>query len=115
MNNIKLSITLSLLLVSMLGSSQAFAKNIKVSIGKIDKNTEIIIPFDPEDIEHKYECTDFHEAVFIRTNGTKIQPACASYGSLDSYVEPIIEGITFFSKGVKYKDAVLDVSKKKIR
>jgi len=36
MNNLKLNLIVSVLLVSMLGGSQAFAKNIEVRIGKID-------------------------------------------------------------------------------
>lgn len=116
MNKIKLSITLSLLLVSMLGSNQAFSKNMKVRIGKIADNKEIIIPDHYEAAaDHEIECRDYHLAVFIRTNSSKIQPACVNYGTLDSYVVPIEEGITFISDQVKYKDAVLDLDKNKIR
>lgn len=116
MNKIKLSITLSLFLISMLGSNQAFSKNMKVRIGKIADNKEIIIPDYYEAApDHESDCGDYQQAVFIRTNSSKIQPACVNYGSLDSYVVPIEEGITFISDYVKYKDAVLDVDKNKIR
>lgn len=115
MNKLKFGITFSLLLVSTLGSTQVFAKNINVSIGKIAEGKEIIIPDYEEKVEHESECEDYQQAVFIRTNSSKIQPACVNYGSLDSYVVPIDEGITFISGNVKYKDAVLDVDKNKIR
>lgn len=115
MNNLKLTLTISLLFVSILGGSQAFAKNIKVQIGKIAEGKEIIIPIDRETVEHAYECDEYQQAVYIRTNGSKIQPACANYGSLDSTVTPIDEGITFITNHIKYKDAILDVDKKKIR
>ena len=115
MNNLKLSLIVSALLVSMLGGSQAFAKNIEVSIGKIAEGKEIIIPGYGETLDHEYECRDSHQAVYIRTNGNKIQPACANYGNLDSGVTPIEESITFFNNSVKYKDAVLDTDKNKIR
>lgn len=115
MNNLKLSLTISLLLVSMLGGSQAFSKNIEVQIGKIAEGKEIIIPNYGETLDHEYECRDSHQAVYIRTNGNKIQPACANYGNLDSGVTPIEEPITFFNGSIKYKDAILDVDKKKIR
>lgn len=111
MNNLKLSITLSLVFLSMLGSSQAFAKNIKVSIGKIAEGKEIIVPH--ETIEHG--CDAYEHSVYIRSNGSKIQPACATYGTLDSVVTPIEEGIIFITKHIKYRDTVLDVDKKKIR
>lgn len=116
MNRLKFCITLSVLIVSILGSNQAFSKNMKVRIGKISDSKEIIIPDSyEEEVEHKSDCGDYHAAVFIRTNSSKIQPACVNYGSLDSYVVPIEEGITFISGYVKYKDAVLDTDKKKIR
>ena len=115
MNNLKLSLTISALLVSMLGGSQAFAKNIEVRIGKIDEGKEIIIPSYGETVEHEYECDQTQQAVYIRTGSNKIQPACVNYGSLDSTVTPLSEGITFITQEVKYKDAVLDVDKKKIR
>ena len=115
MNNLKLSLTISVLLVSMLGGSQAFAKNIEVRIGKIDEGKEIIIPSYGETVEHEYECDQTQQAVYIRTNGNKIQPACANYGNLDSGVTPIEESINFFNGSVKYKDAVLDTDKNKIR
>lgn len=50
MNNLKTSITLSLVLLSILRSSQAFAENIKVNIGKIADDKELIIFDDFEDI-----------------------------------------------------------------
>jgi len=115
MNNLKISITLSLLLLSMLGSSQAFAKNIKVNIGKIADGREIIIPDYEESLEHEYDCNESAQAVFIRSNGGKIQPACVNYGSLDSTVIPLGKGITFITNEIKYKDAILDVDRKKIR
>ena len=115
MNRLKFGIALSVLLVSMLGSSQAFSKNMKVIIGKIAEGKEIIFPGYQETVDHKYECKDSQQAVYIRTNSSKIQPACLNYGTLDSYVVPISEVITFISKHVNYKDAVLDTDKKKIR
>lgn len=117
MHKSKLILLLSLLSVSTLGSTQAFAKNIEVRIGKIAEGKEIIIPNnfdDEENLDHKYFCSDTHP-VFIRTKGSKIQPACLGYGSLDSQVTPIGEAITFITPFVEYKDAVLDVEKKKIR
>lgn len=115
MNNLKLSLTISLLLLSILGGSQAFSKNIEVQIGKIDKNKEIIVPNFGETVDHEYKCDNTQQAVYIRTNATKIQPACINYGSLDSTVTPIDEGITFITNDIKYKDAILEVDKKKIR
>ncbi len=50
MNNLKTSITLSLVLLSILRSSQVFAENIKVNIGKIADDKELIIFDDFEDI-----------------------------------------------------------------
>lgn len=50
MNNLKTSITLSLVLLSILRSSQAFVENIKVNIGKIADDKELIIFDDFEDI-----------------------------------------------------------------
>lgn len=50
MNNLKISITLSLVFLSILRSSQAFAENIKVNIGKIADDKELIIFDDFEDI-----------------------------------------------------------------
>jgi hypothetical protein len=115
MNKLKLGITFSLLLVSTLGSTQVFAKNINVRIGKIAEGKEIILPSYGETVEHAYQCDEYQQAVYIRTNGSKIQPACADHGRLDSTVTPIDEGITFISDKVKYKDAVLDVDTNKIR
>ena len=115
MNKLAFSLTLSLLIVSMLRGSQAFAKTIKVEIGRIDNNVEIIVPSDDATVDHEYKCRDSDQAVYIRTKGNKIQPACVNYGSLDSTVTPIYEGITFISDKVKYKDAVLDVDTNKIR
>lgn len=115
MNKLKLSITLSLLLATTLGSTQAFAENINVSIGKIDQGTEIIVPHFGETVDHEYKCRHADEAVFIRTKGTKIQPACVNYGSLDSTVTPFGKEITFITYDVNYKDVVLDLDKKKIR
>ena len=141
MNKLKLSINLSLVCLSMLGSSLAFAKNIKVSIGKLDEGKELIVPH--ETVEHEVYCNGYSQAVpvYIRTNTHKIQLACAKYGTLDSYVVPIgideeliesyldgdvivvksyaipieQEGITFITKHIKYREAILDVDKKKIR
>lgn len=115
MNKIKLSITCSLLLVSVLGSSQTFAKDIKVQIGKIDEGIEIIKPNWEETFDHDYECKQYDQAVFIRVKGSKIQPACVNYGSLDSTIMPLGEEITFITLKVDYKDAILDLDKKKIR
>ncbi len=115
MNSLKLSITLSLLFLSIFGSSQAIAKSIKVNIGKISDGREIIIPNNEEYLDHEYDCNESAQAVFIRSNGNKIQPACVSYGSLDSSVIPLGEGITFITDEVKYKDAVLDIDRKEIR
>lgn len=115
MNKLTFSLTLSLLIVSILGSSQASAKNIKVEIGRIDNSVEIIIPSSDATLDHEYQCRDSDQAVYIRTKSSKIQPACVNYGSLDSTVTPLAEGITFITLEVKYKDAVLDVDNKKIR
>jgi len=109
----KPSIIFSLLLA--LCSTQSFAKNIEVRIGKIDKDIEIIRPNYEEKLDHEYECANYDQAIFIRTKGSKIQPACVNYGSLDSTVTPLVEEITFITLDVDYKDAVLDLDKKKIR
>lgn len=127
MKNLKFSITLSLLFVSMLGSSQALAKSVKVKIGKISEGKELIIfdysgrgideEYDELYLEHTHNCGDDFVPVYMRINGNKIQPVCWIPARLDGigYVLPLGEGIDFNERGIKFRNATLDLDKKKIR
>lgn len=127
MNNLKLSITLSLVFLSMLGSSQAFAKIVKIKIGKISEGKELIIfgysdtavgeEYEEPYLEHRHVCGDNFSPVYMRINGNKIQPACWIPARLDGigYVLPLGEGIDFNERGIKFRNATLDLDKKKIR
>lgn len=121
MNNLKSSIKFGLFFLCILGSTQAFAENVKVKIGKIDKNTELIIfsDFDnTEKAEHSPYCNfdDTREVpAYIRLNGSKIQPVCWAPGKSTSVLTPIGESIHFLSEAVEFKEVVFDIDKKKIR
>lgn len=121
MNNLKSSITFTLFFLCTLGGTQAFADNVNVHIGKINKSTELIIFSDFEDTkttEHSPYCNfdDTNEVpAYIRLNGSKIQPVCWAPGKSTSVVTPIGESIHFSEINMKFKDAVFDTEKKKIR
>ena len=70
MSTFKLSITVSLLLISLLGSSHASAENAKVKIGKFSEGKELIIFDDFENTvkaKHSDIC-NFNTASYV--------PAC---------------------------------------
>ncbi|MDE4455273.1 hypothetical protein [Psychrobacter sp. DAB_AL62B] len=129
MNNLKLSLIVSVLLVSILGSSQAFAENVKVQIGTISKGKELIF-FDHSAVtvedatyltnktEHSIVCSDdFYVPAYIRVNGNKIQPVCwiPARGDGMGHIVPLGEGLDFYEEGIKFRSATLDLDKKKIR
>lgn len=122
MNNLKLSLTISLLLVSILGGSQAFAESVKVQIGKFSKDKELII-LSEDDINktsHSGYCSntsDYSIPAYIRINNIKIQPVCWYPARMDGVgvVVPIGEDIDFNERNIKFRDATLDLDKKKIR
>lgn len=122
MNNLKISLTISLLLVSMLGGSQAFAESVNVKIGKFAEDKELII-FDDFDstykADHRKSCNELGVSVpaYIRIKGVKIQPVCwyPARGDGMGFLVPLGEDIDFYEDGIKFSDAVLDLDEKKIR
>lgn len=123
MSTYKFSITLSLLLISLLGSSHASAANAKVKIGKFSEGKELII-FDNFENAVKAEHSDIcnfdtasYVPAYIRINGNKIQPVCwqPARGDGIGFVVPLGEEIDFNERDIKFKNATLDLDRKKIR
>ena len=123
MNKFKLSITLGLLLTTMLGSNQAFAENVKVKIGKFDEGKELIINNDDNTpigaFDHGSVCSEYYSftPAYIRINYSKVQPVCwqPARGDGLGFVIPLGEEIDFYEDGIKFRNATLDLDKKKIR
>lgn len=122
MDKLKLGITLSLLLVSTLGSTQAFAESVKVKIGKFAEGKELIIFDDFANTykaNHSNSCDEPGVSVpaYIKINNSKIQPVCWHPARTDGvgFVVPIGEEIDFNEKNIKFRNAILDLDKNKIR
>ena len=107
----------------MLGGSQTFAESVKVKIGKFAQGKELIIIDDydapPEASEHSSICSEYYSFVpaYIRLDNSKIQPVCwqPSRGDGMGFVVPLGEEIDFYEDGIKFRSAILDLDKKKIR
>lgn len=123
MSTFKSNITLILLLISLLGSSHASAENAKVKIGKFSEGKELIIFDDFENTvkaNHSDICnfdTASYVPAYIRINSNKIQPVCwqPARGDGMGFVVPLGEQIDFYEKNIKFKNATLDLDRKKIR